>query len=159
MRIWKEKVIINAPIEHVYKCVTDFAMFEQFVVSQKEEMIEELKERGIKKFKFQYDQALDELTVISDYPLFKIVSGKKIVNEFTSGVIVPLHETLIMLGEAKIDCKLVDINGKTEMITEINSLNEPKIFAKVIIKIFTIFLQFKSKSDSQKFVNFVENCA
>ena len=29
MKIWKEKLLINAPIEHVYKCISDFDLFEQ----------------------------------------------------------------------------------------------------------------------------------
>ena len=159
MKIWKEKLLINAPIEHVYKCISDFDLFEQFVLSQKEETIEALKKRRIKKFKFQYDQALDELTVISDYPLFKIVTHKKIANKYIAGIIVPLNESINMLGEAKIECKLTKISDRTEMFTEVNSLKEPKIFARIFIKIFTVVLKFKSKSGLKKFVNFVEKCA
>ena len=159
MRLWKEKVIINAPVDHVFKCVTDFDLFEKFVFSQKDEIAKGLKEKGIKKFKFRYNQALGELTIISDHPLLKIVPEKEILNEYTSGILVPISGTIKRLGKAKIECRFTETNSKTELFTEVNSFKEPNIFTKIIIKIIISILRFQSKSDGKKFISFIEKSA
>jgi len=159
MRLWKEKIVIKAPIEHVFKCVTDFDFFEDFILSQKNEFIEDLKESGINKLKFQYDKSSDEITIISDYPLFKIVPEKKILNEYISGKLVPLKEPIKRLGVAQIECILTKINGDTELLTEVSSIEEPNIFWKIFIKIISKILRFQSKADMKKFVKFVEESA
>jgi hypothetical protein len=159
MRIWKEKILVKAPVAHVFNHATNFDYFEKYIMSNKNEIREELKDRGIKKLRFTYNQKLDELAVISEKPLFKIIRDKTVPNEYSSGILVPLCEPVTLLGEAKLESWFTEINGETEVVIEINSLKIPNVFWRIAMKIYASILKFQSKSDMKRYVKFIEKSA
>ena len=158
MIVWKEKITINAPIEQVYRVLTDFSYFERYIKSQKDQILQQLKETGIRKYKIKFDNLSGELTVVTDFPILKFIRQKAELNESVSGRLVPLKGPLKRLGEASVNCKMVKVGTVTELMTEITSDKNPGLLWKLFIKTLMLIQKYQTRSEVKRFVNFVEKC-
>lgn len=159
MIVWKEKIVINAPIEHVYKVLTDLSYFEKYLKSRKNEILQQLKDTGIRKYKIKLDNLSGELTLVADCPILKFIREKAELNKSVSGRLLPLKEPFIRLGEASVNCKMARIGAETELMTEISSDRNPGLLWKIFIKTLVLVQQFKTRSEVKKFVYYVEKSA
>jgi hypothetical protein len=112
-----------------------------------------------KDIKLKYNKDLDELTVISDKPLFKITPDRSERNKYSSGMFIPLAEILKRFGSAKIECWFSEINGTTEVYCEINSLKETSIIGRIFTRIIVFVLKSQNKEDVVRYKKYVESSA
>lgn len=155
MLIYREKLYFKSPIEHVFKCITSFEFNKQFFKNS----LGKLDGRQSKVIKLKYDKKSDELTVLSDKPLFKIAPDRNEKYNYTSGMLVPLADALRIFGTAKIECWLSEQNGITEVYCEINSVRNPGIIWRIFAKIVVFVLKIKNREDTANYIKYVESSA
>ncbi len=104
-------------------------------------------------------QLKEVIVIAKNEPFVKFVVNKVVNNKYILAEITPLSKPLSRFGSADIECIFLDTNNSTNIESKITSQIQTSIHWRIFIKLIAFILKLQSKSNRDKFIKHVENCA
>lgn len=161
MRLVNETWHIKAPVKYVYEYFTSIELF-------KKEFIKYLKKEDRKhqqhRVSISYNSTApfavgNEIKIIGKHPLYKLVIIDNEPERSLDFRVVPLSMRFQKWGEATLTCRFTGMNNQTTVTTRLESHSTPNWLWWIFIKIIVWILLFRTKSDTMRVIQKIEDSA
>lgn len=153
MRLLKQRIKIQAPVEHVYACCNDFDYF-------KDELIRHAKasEQAMRATsKGQLFEVGSEIALASKNHLITAVVVENIPNQRMRLSITPDERYLSYFGRGIIEARFFTEASVTVIEVVVESEKRPSLLWRIAIPIMILFMKWSSRKDEKRFIDHVES--